>query len=195
MKAGRKSQIAIQAAGGIVIRPGRSPLFAVVQRRKDNYWVLPKGKLKAKENAVAAARREAVEETGQSVTVHEYLGSISYKAGRRPKVVGFWRMQAAGGSPREPTPDIRAVEWLGLEDAIARLTQPLERAFLAHIASRAIKAMRAAPVRRAPRKILRKRSGARKLNGHAAGEPPPALAAKPNLLQRLFARFERDARY
>jgi hypothetical protein len=36
----------IMAAGGIVIRNGAKPLLAVVQRRRANAWVLPKGKLK-----------------------------------------------------------------------------------------------------------------------------------------------------
>ena len=68
----------ILAAGGIVVRGGARPLIAVVQRRKDNGWVLPKGKLKRKERSIAAARREVREETGQKVLVHEFLGIISY---------------------------------------------------------------------------------------------------------------------
>ena len=35
------------AAGGIVVRGTHTPLIAVVQRRKDDGWVLPKGKLTA----------------------------------------------------------------------------------------------------------------------------------------------------
>ena len=42
----------------IVLRGGARPRIAVVQRRKDNGWVLPKGKLKSKESAISAARRE-----------------------------------------------------------------------------------------------------------------------------------------
>ena len=68
----------ILAAGGIVFRAGVKPQIAVVQRSKDNSWVLPKGKLKPKENAVSAARREASEETGHDVDVREFLGVISY---------------------------------------------------------------------------------------------------------------------
>ena len=75
----------VEAAGGILMRRGRTPLFAIVQRRKDNAWVLPKGKLKPRESAVAAARREVVEETGHGARVHEYLGAISYKAGPPPE--------------------------------------------------------------------------------------------------------------
>src|SRR5690554_1105792 len=84
----------IQAAGGIVVRDSARALFAVVQRSKDDHWVLPRGKLKRDENPVTGARREVVEETGHRVTVHEFLGAITYRAGGRPKIVQFWRMQA-----------------------------------------------------------------------------------------------------
>ena len=54
------AQTPILAAGGIVLRGGARPRIAVVQRRKDNGWVLPKGKLKSKESVISAARREAL---------------------------------------------------------------------------------------------------------------------------------------
>src|SRR5215475_12415605 len=89
-------------AGGIVVRGGPRPLIALVQRRKDDAWVLPKGKLKRKEEPIAAAEREVVEETGYTVEIREYLGAISYKAGRKPKLVEFWRMQAVARSAASP---------------------------------------------------------------------------------------------
>src|SRR5436190_2831530 len=109
---GKMARAPVLAAGGIVMRGGPKPLIAIVQRRKDNDWVLPKGKLKPKENAIAAARREAIEETGHNVFVREFLGAISYQAGGKPKVVQFWRMQAADAPRQEPMRDIRAVAWL-----------------------------------------------------------------------------------
>src|ERR1700755_2455085 len=98
----------ILAAGGIVVLEGPRALIALVQRRKDNEWVLPKGKLKPQEKAVAAARREVVEETGHDVRVQEFLGAISYRAGGKPKLAQFWRMQAIAGSSRKPARDIKA---------------------------------------------------------------------------------------
>ena len=86
----------ILAAGGIVLRGGARPRIVVVQRRKDNGWVLPKGKLKWKESAISAARREACEETGYHVAVREFLGVVYYVVSGRPKLVHFWRIQAAG---------------------------------------------------------------------------------------------------
>jgi 8-oxo-dGTP diphosphatase len=76
----------IHAAGGIVVRNGAQPRIAVVQRSKDDAWVLPRGKLERDENPAAGARREAVEETGHRVKVYEFLGApspIARAAGRR----------------------------------------------------------------------------------------------------------------
>eukprot|EP01035_Chromulina_nebulosa_P004974 gene4974-6750_t len=58
------------AAGGIVVRRGASPLIAVVQMRKREDWVLPKGKLDDGETPRDAAEREVLEETGHAVSVH-----------------------------------------------------------------------------------------------------------------------------
>jgi 8-oxo-dGTP diphosphatase len=128
----------IHAAGGIVVRSGARPLIAVVQRSKDDRWVLPRGKLKRTESPLAGARREVVEETGHRVKVREFLGAITYHARGRPKVVAFWRMQAAARPSRDLMKDIAAVEWLPLAAAIRRLSYPLERLFLAEVGRRAI---------------------------------------------------------
>jgi len=122
----------ILAAGGIVLR-GSEPEIAVVQLRKMGAWVLPKGKLAAGESAVAAAQREVLEETGHRVSVHEFLGTLGYEAGRGPKVVQFWRMQAIGGPAGKLMRDVKTVRWLPLEAAIAQLTHPRERAFLEQV--------------------------------------------------------------
>ena len=92
----------IYAAGGIVVRGHARPLIAVVQRSKDDAWVLPRGKLKRNENPVVGARREVVEETGHRVRVYEFLGAITYRARGRPKIVQFWRMQAYKWPSRDP---------------------------------------------------------------------------------------------
>jgi 8-oxo-dGTP diphosphatase len=131
----------ILAAGGIVLRGGTKPRIAVVQRRKDNGWVLPKGKLKSKESAISAARREASEETGHDVSVREFLGVIYYFASGRPKLVHFWQMQATDAPGRTLTRDVKAMEWLPLDSAIERLSQPHEQAFLRHVGRRAVKLM------------------------------------------------------
>jgi 8-oxo-dGTP diphosphatase len=137
-KKAKMARSPILGAGGIVLRGGGEPLIAVVQRRKDNAWVLPKGKLKSNESAIAAAEREVQEETGQDVAVHEFVGAISYAANRKPKVVQFWRMQADDGAMRKLSKDIRAVKWLPLNSAIKKLRDPLEQVFLRNVAERVL---------------------------------------------------------
>ena len=128
----------IMGAGGIVVRGGPRPLIALVQRSKDDAWVLPKGKLKRKEAPIAAAEREVVEETGYRIEIHDYLGAISYKVGRKLKLVEFWRMQALCKTGRRPTDDIKAVQWLPLEAAIKQLELPLEQLFLRNVGPRVV---------------------------------------------------------
>jgi 8-oxo-dGTP diphosphatase len=123
----------VLAAGGIVLRQGQTPLVAVVRLRKRNEWVLPKGKLDDGETPKEAAHREVLEETGHDVAIHEFLGTLVYQSGGRSKVVHFWRMEAEGGPVRKLMNDIKAVDWLTLEDALARLSREYERAFLVQV--------------------------------------------------------------
>lgn len=159
----------IQAAGGIVIRGDKRVLFAVVQRAKDDKWVLPRGKLKADENPVAGARREVVEETGHRVAVNEFLGAITYRAAGRAKVVQFWQMQAEDEASHELMADIVAVEWLPLKAAVRRLSYPLEKLFLRNVGRRAAKPRKG---RASPGKITGKAAG------HAAAEKPGNKSGK-----------------
>ena len=142
----------IQAAGGIVVRGGKRALFAVVQRAKDDKWVLPRGKLKRDENPITGARREVIEETGHRVEVNEFVGAITYRAGGRPKVVQFWQMQAEEEASLDLMADIVAVEWLPLKPAIRRLSYPLEKLFLRNVGRRAAKPRRG---RKSPRRLAR----------------------------------------
>ena len=130
----------ILAAGGIVLREGSKPRIAIVRLRKNKAWVLPKGKLCPGEHALAAAKREVLEETGHEVSVHEFLGSMSYSVGGKTKIVQFWHMRAIGGPVRELTNDVRAVKWLSLKQAIQTLTRAHEKMFLANVARFALKA-------------------------------------------------------
>lgn len=134
-----KSRVPILAAGGIVVRSNRGPQFAIVQLRKLGAWGLPKGKLTVGEDAMTAARREVLEETGHRVTVHEFLGTLAYEASSRPKVVQFWRMQAIGEPIGDLMRDVTAVRWLALEDAIDQLTHLRERVFLEQVGPIALK--------------------------------------------------------
>jgi 8-oxo-dGTP diphosphatase len=129
----------IEAAGGIVMKGRVRPLFAVVQLRRQKTWVLPKGKLNPNETALAAARREAIEETGHDMEVHEFLGSLVYKSAGRSKTVRFWRMQASRRPVAKLMRDVRAVRWLSLAQATARLTHERERVFLDKVGRQVIR--------------------------------------------------------
>ncbi|MFC0239334.1 NUDIX domain-containing protein [Rhodopseudomonas telluris] len=154
----------VLAAGGIVVRSGGAPLFAVVRMRKRGDWVLPKGKLNAGETPRAAAEREAIEETGHLVTVHEFLGTVAYEVGGRSKVVHFWRMDAEATPSRPLMKDIRAVDWLPLHEATQRLTRGYEQVFLAEVGPRVLAA--AADAARTPGAIL-------------PDQPPPPTVSSP----------------
>jgi 8-oxo-dGTP diphosphatase len=197
MKSRRKQRLdTVNAAGGILVMAHRPPLVAIVQRRKDNGWVLPKGKLKTHETAFAAAQREVTEETGHRVVVHDYLGAVSYQAGNRPKVVQFWRMSASSQTPRKPMSDIKAMKWLPLRDAIARLSHPLERAFLAQIGQQGLKPLSSRQLP-SPRSKLRTAPVLAKLRHQAviASASPTASreSAKHSGIIRRFLQLLQDA--
>ena len=147
-----KAHVPILAAGGILLRGRGKPEIALVQLRKMGAWVLPKGKLAHGESAVAAARREVIEETGQRVSVHEFLGMLAYETGGRHKLVQFWRMQALGGPTGELMRDVKAMEWVALDQAIDRLTHAREQVFLQQVGPIAIRFAE----RRARKSIMRR---------------------------------------
>jgi 8-oxo-dGTP diphosphatase len=144
----------IHAAGGIVFRGRKRPLVAIVQRAKDERWVLPRGKLKRKEDPLLGARREVVEETGHKVEVHEFLGAIPYRTSGRPKVVQFWLMRAAERPKCDIMADIIRVEWLPLKAAVRRLSFVLEKLFLAQVGRLVVR-------RKARRKAARRKKKTR----------------------------------
>ena len=121
--------------GGIVVREGRRPLIAVVRLRKEKAWVLPKGKLKPGESALAAARREVREETGLSGISHGKLGDVKYSyrfEGKSIfKIVSFYLLEWESGEIDHLAQDMRIeVEvafWLPLERAVKELSYPGER--------------------------------------------------------------------
>ncbi len=148
-----KRRAPILAAGGIVLRGNVKPRFAVVRLRREKAWVLPKGKLYPREHPRDAAKREVLEETGHDVSVHEFLGSVSYVVEGKLKIVQFWLMRAIGAPVHELNDDVKAVKWLPLRQAIDTLTRPHEKVFLTHvgpIALRAVKKSGRLKSRRAP---------------------------------------------
>ena len=161
----------VVAAGGIVLRREKIPLFAVVRLRKRDEWVLPKGKLDDGETPRDAAEREVLEETGHDVSVHEFLGTLVYESGGRSKVVHYWRMETNGGQAYDLMDDVRAVDWLPLDAAVERLSHVYERAFLANVGPLALEA---AALARVPRPKAKPRAPV-KPRGRPAAAPRPSL--------------------
>jgi 8-oxo-dGTP diphosphatase len=172
----KSRRLPIEAAGGIVMRGRVRPLFAVVQLRRQKTWVLPKGKHNRNETALAAAKREAIEETGHDVEVHEFLGSLVYKSSGRPKTVRFWRMQASGRPVAKLMRDVRAVRWLSLAQATARLTHEREKLFLEKV-GRSLARQGSLPKRKAPTSVRPKKAAVRKravtVNAKPLNNPRP----------------------
>ena len=181
------SQTHVLAAGGIVVRAGARPVIAVVQRRKDGAWVLPKGKLNPGEKAAAAARREVIEETGQDVAVHDFLGALTYDRGRKSKLVQFWRMETVGNERGKLMRDIKAVRWLPLKAAIEKLDDPLERVFLRHVGRRVIMLSRT----RSDRAVAAPEEAAAETSPLPQVVVTDASNIRPGLLQRALQMFTR----
>jgi 8-oxo-dGTP diphosphatase len=186
------------AAGGIVVTTGRFPLIAVVQRRKNNGWVLPRGKIKPRESALTVARREVEEEIGHSVVVKEFLGTISYESNGKSKIIHFWLMASIGNDEQKLTGDIKAVKWLPLDAAVAHLTQPVEQVFLAHIGEWSLKKKqvvsrrgrsRAGNGRRALRAKARVGEVPRKKQPFQA-KTPTQSSVTPKFIRRIFRRLQ-----
>ena len=66
-------------------------------------------------------------------------------AGNKHKVVQFWRMRAIGGPVGKLMPDVKAMKWLPLQEAIDTLTHPHERVFLSNVGPVALKAAEQPP--------------------------------------------------
>jgi 8-oxo-dGTP diphosphatase len=173
----------VLAAGGIVLRAEKNPRIAVVRLRKRNEWVLPKGKLDDGETPRAAAEREVLEETGHDVSVHEFLGTLVYESGGRSKVVHYWRMEADGEPVYELMHDVRAVDWLPLDDAVERLSRGYERVFLANVGPIALQA---AAIAESARRSRAKQPAPEKRRSRAAPSvAPPASAPAPSMAESI----------
>ena len=74
-----------------------------------------------------------MEEAGHDVSVHGFLGSMSYSVDGKIKIVQFWCMRTVGGPIHELTHEINGVKWLPLRKAIDKLSRAPERVFLANV--------------------------------------------------------------
>jgi len=122
----------IQAAGGIVVRDGAHRRIAVVQRSKDDRWVLPRGKLERDESWEDAALREVLEETGLRCTLGEPLGSTTYAPGGIDKEVRWFRMEPTDDSGTTDG-EVDELRWLTPAEALELLSYESERELLSRL--------------------------------------------------------------
>ncbi len=132
MAGGQGDRPRIEAAGGVVLRPGPAGTTQVLVVHREHYrdWSLPKGKLERGESAKDAARREVLEETGVRCRVGRRLPSTHYEHQGRPKRVRWWAMSVLEDHGHTPDEEVREVRWVDVAVAGDLLTYATDRSTL-----------------------------------------------------------------
>jgi 8-oxo-dGTP diphosphatase len=105
----------------------------LVHRPRYDDWSLPKGKLEAGEHPLLAAVREVAEETGSTAVAGRRLNAVCYPTSAGDKRVTYWAMRYLRGE-HEPSREVDAISWFSVDEAMQRLTYPVERAVLEEFA-------------------------------------------------------------
>ena len=123
----------IIAAGGVVWRrdvKGEIEVLLVHRPRYDD-WSLPKGKLEEGEALISCAYREILEETGLSVKLGPYVGSVEYYVPDGLKSVAYWCAALIEESSFfHPNAEVDQILWLDLESATRRATRESDQYIL-----------------------------------------------------------------
>jgi len=124
---------AIVAAGGVVWRrdlDGEVEVLLVHRPRYDD-WSLPKGKLEEGEALISCAYREVLEETGLSIKLGPYVGSVEYFVPDGLKHVAYWSASLIeDNSSFHPNDEVDQIIWLDLESAVLKATRDSDKSIL-----------------------------------------------------------------
>ena len=124
---------AIIAAGGVVWRKNSDGEIEVLLIHRPRYddWSLPKGKLERNEPLISCAYREILEETGFSVKLGPFIGSVDYYVPRGLKRVSYWSASLLEDeSPFHPNDEVDQILWLDQNSASLKLTRDMDREIL-----------------------------------------------------------------
>ena len=123
----------IIAAGGVVWRrdiEGEVEVLLVHRPRYDD-WSLPKGKLEDGEALISCAYREVLEETGLSIKLGPYVGSVEYYVPDGLKNVAYWSASLVDdNSAFHPNEEVDQIIWLDLQSAAFKATRDSDRYIL-----------------------------------------------------------------
>ncbi|HWF32806.1 MAG TPA: NUDIX domain-containing protein [Solirubrobacteraceae bacterium] len=122
-----------RSAGGVVVRGEEVVVIVPTRRASDGSRVLalPKGHIDPGENALQAATREVLEETGVVGEPVTELGETRYWYRRDgqtiPKSVCFYLFSYVEGSTDDHDDEVEEARWLALRDAQSELSHTAER--------------------------------------------------------------------
>jgi len=124
---------AIVAAGGVVWRrdiEGEIEVLLVHRPRYDD-WSLPKGKAEDGEALISCAYREILEETGLSIKLGPYIGSVEYYVPDGLKSVAYWSASLVEDhSSFHANEEVDQIIWLDLQSAAFKATRESDREIL-----------------------------------------------------------------
>jgi phosphohistidine phosphatase SixA/8-oxo-dGTP pyrophosphatase MutT (NUDIX family) len=128
----------IVAAGGVIWRRDINNEVEVLLVHRPRYddWSLPKGKLEEGEALISCAYREVLEETGLSIKLGPFIGSVEYYVPDGLKSVSYWCASLAPDkSTFHPNEEVDQIIWLDLESAISQATRDSDKEILQRFAA------------------------------------------------------------